>query len=250
MAFTYDNGSSGILVDGRDLSEFSAKLLSGYRMGACQLTTDTFQGASRSTLLLLNQTFGTMEIVLPLEFWGESRKDTVTKWSRFCQAVTGAVELNLQDGFVYACCVTSFGTPQWIADGWMSVDVTFRGMRQRPEITISADSSVGASIYCASTFPRTDCILTLPDSLLLGAEVVSVELGDNQWFLRTTFESPSTLVLDGVHKVFLLNGENVTAQMQWEDFPYLVPGENKFGVYINSIGVSQGVEITYRPTFL
>lgn len=250
MAFSYGNGTSGITVNGHDLSEFSARLLASYQMGACELTTDTFQGASRSTLLLLDQSFGAMEIVLPLEFWGVSRRDTVAKWSSFCRAATGAVELDLKDGYIYACCVTDFGKPAWISDGWLSVDVTLRGLRQKPAVTISAESTIGAAVTCESTFPRTDCVLTLPNAILRGAELVNVILGDNQWFLQTQFPSPSELVLDGVNKIFKLNGANITAQMQWEDFPYLVPGENAIGVYINTIGVTRGVELTYRPTFL
>lgn len=248
MAFF--NQNTGIQVNGHDLAEFSARLLSSYQMGACKLTTDTFQGASRSTLLLLNQNFGAMEIVLPLEFWGLSRRDTVAKWSKFCHMVTGAVELDLKDGYIYACCVTDFGKPAWISDEWMSVDVTFQGLRQKPAVTISAESTIGASVSCESTFPRTDCVVRLPNAILKGAELVHVILGDNEWFLRMEFPSPAELVLDGVHKIFKLNGANITAQMQWEDFPYLVPGENKVGVYINTIGVTRGVELTYRPTFL
>lgn len=250
MAFIYPNNGSGIRVNGHDLAEFSAKLLTDYYLGACEITSDVFQGTSRSTVLLLGQTYGTMEVVLPLEFWGSSRGDTVACWSRFCGVVTGAVELDLGDGFLYACCVTDLGQPQWICDGWMSVDVTFRGLRQKPQVTISATSAFGTAIQCASTFPRTDCTITIPKLLLAGATQAEVVLGRNRWLLNMDFSSQAELVLDGVNKVFLLNGENVTAQMDWEDFPYLVPGENPIGVYINTLGVTQGIELTYRPTFL
>ena len=250
MAFTYHNGISGITVNGHDLKEFSAKLLTEYRLGACAVTSDTFQGDSRSTMLLLGQTYGTMELVLPLEFWGQDRGDTVDCWSRFCRAVSGKVELDLGDGFLYACCVTDLGEPQWITDGWMSVDVTFRGLRQKPQVTISAQTTLGASVSCTSTYPRTDCVLTIPQALLAGATQAAVVLGENKWFLNMSFSDDAELVLDGVNKVFLLNGENVTAQMSWEDFPYLVPGENRIAVYINTIRVTQGIELTYRPTFL
>lgn len=250
MAFQYPNGGSGITVNGHDLQEFSAKLLTEYRLGACQVTSDTFQGTSRSTMLLLNQTYGTMELVLPLEFWGQSRGDTVGCWSRFCRAVTGQVELDLGDGFRYACCVTDLGEPQWISDGWMSVDVTLRGLRQKAPVTISAETAIGASVFCESTYPRTDCVLTIPKALLAGATQVSVVLGANKWHLNMAFTDEAELVLDGVNKEFLLNGENVTAQMSWEDFPYLVPGSNRIAVYINTIGVTRGITLTYRPTFL
>ena len=85
MSFSYENGLSGIRINNHDLSEFSCKLLSTYTIGACHVETDMFQGKNRSSLLLLDQTFGAMEIVLPLEFWGESRQDTMEKWSRFCR---------------------------------------------------------------------------------------------------------------------------------------------------------------------
>lgn len=250
MAFCYPGGSSGITVNGHDLSEFSAKLLSDYELGACAVTSDVFQGTSRSTMLLLSQSFGAMELVLPLEFWGVSREDTVACWSRFCAAVSGKVELDLGDGYLYACCVTNLGQPQWICDGWMSVDVTFQGLRQKPQVTISAASTLGATISCQSTFPRTDCVIRIPKAVLGGATQAQVVLGKNKWLLNMSFSAEAELVLDGVNKVFLLDGQNVTAQMDWEDFPYLVPGENPFGVYINTIRITRGVELTYRPTFL
>lgn len=250
MAFQYANGQSGITVNGRDLSAFSCKLQSAYTIGACQVETELFQGKNRSTLLLLDQTFGAMEIVLPLEFWGLSRQDTMEKWSAFCGAVSGKVELDLGDGFLYACAVKDLGRPAFITDGWLAADVTLAGFRQKAQVTISAQTDFGAAIYCASTFPRTDCVITLPQALLGGAEQVAVELGSNQWFLNAAFTGTQDLVLDGVNKIFLLGGQNVTEQMDWEDFPYLVPGNNAVAVYINTIGVTQGVEITYRPTFL
>ena len=250
MAFQYANGKSGITVNGRDLSEFSCKLQSAYTIGACQVETGLFQGKNRSSLLLLDQTFGAMEIVLPLEFWGLSRQDTMQKWSAFCAAVRGQVELDLGDGFRYVCVVQDLGRPAFITDGWLAADVTLAGLRQKAQVTISTQTDIGSAIYCESTFPRTDCVIRLPRALLGGAEQVAVELGDNVWFLTTTFNGSEDLVLDGVHKIYLLGGRNVTAQMDWEDFPYLVPGSNPVSVYINTIAVTRGVEITYRPTLL
>ena len=98
MAFFYPNGNSGITVNGRDLSDFSCKLQSAYTMGACLVETDLFQGKNQGTVMLLDQTYGTMQIILPLEFWGADRADTVRKWSEFCRTVTGRVELDLGDG--------------------------------------------------------------------------------------------------------------------------------------------------------
>ena len=250
MSFLYPNRNSGITIAGHDLSEFSAKLQTAYTMGSPALTTSTFQGRSRSTLLLLDQTFGPLEIVLPLEFWGSSRSDTVSKWTRFLQAASGKVLLDLGDGYEYAVCATDFGKPIFLSDGYFTVDVTFQGFRQRPEIVISAQTDIGSAITCPSTFPRTDCKITFPKALLGGAKQVSVTLGNNSWYLKTTFTGAQDFVLDGVNKIFLLGGQNVTAQMTWEDFPYLTPGENPISVYVNTVGVTRGVEISFRPTYL
>ena len=189
MAFSYSGGTSGIRINGRDLSEFSCKLQSAYTIGACSVGTDLFQGRNRSSILLL-------------------------------------------DG------------------GWLSADVTFTGLRQKEEVTVSTQSDIGAGVVCQSTFPRTDCVIRLPRALLNGASQVAVELGDQSWFLTMPFTGNQDLVLDGVNKIFLLGGQNVTAQMDWEDFPYLVPGHNSVAVFINTVGVTRGVEIKYRPTFL
>ena len=250
MAFSYSGGTSGIRINGRDLSEFSCKLQSAYTIGACSVGTDLFQGRNRSSILLLDQTFGAMEIILPLEFWGASRQDTMEKWSEFCRAATGRVELDLGDGFLYASVLKDLGAPAFITDGWLSADVTFTGLRQKEEVTVSTQSDIGAGVVCQSTFPRTDCVIRLPQALLNGASQVAVELGDQSWFLTMPFTGNQDLVLDGVNKIFLLGGQNVTAQMDWEDFPYLVPGHNSVAVFINTVGVTRGVEIKYRPTFL
>ena len=55
MSFLYPGGTAGITIGGHDLSEFSAKLLSSYTMGACGVEGATFQGRNRSSLLLLDQ---------------------------------------------------------------------------------------------------------------------------------------------------------------------------------------------------
>lgn len=250
MSFIYPKGRAGITLGGHDLSEFSAKLQTGYTMGAPALSTATFQGKSRSTLLLLDQTFGPLEIILPLEFWGKSRQDTVSQWTRFLQAASGKVRLDLGDGYEYAVCATDLGKPVFLTDECFTVDVTFQGFRQGPEIVLSTQTDLGSSVFCPSTFPRTDCKITFPKALLGGAKQVAVTLGANSWYLKTAFTGTQDLVLDGVNKIFLLGGNNVTAQMTWEDFPYLVPGENLIAVYINTIGVTRGVELAFRPTYL
>ena len=142
------------------------------------------------------------------------------------------------------------GTPAFITDGWLAADVTLSGLRQKPQVTISTQTDFGSSVYCESTFPRTDCVVRLPKALLGGANQVSVELGDQIWTLSTTFSGTKDLVLDGVSKIFRLGSRNVTAKMEWEDFPYLVPGSNHVAVFINTVGITRGVEIKYRPTFL
>ncbi len=250
MAFQYPYGLSGILVGDRDLAEFSAKLQTAYTLGASQVDSDTFQGKNRSSLVLLDQSFGAMEIVLPLEVWGSSRTDTAKKWSALCGAFAGEVDVNLGDGFLYHCVAKDFGHPAWLRDDWLTSDVTLLGIRQKATVTFSTKTDIGSSISCMSTFPRTDCTITLPASLLDGATLATVTLGDNTWSLPCTFTGSQDLVLDGVNKIYLLGGENVTAQMEWEDFPYLVPGDNPIAVYINSYGVTRGIELKYRPTFL
>ena len=250
MAFSYPSGTAGVTIGGRDLSEFSAKLLSAYTLGACGVETDVFQGKNRSSLLLLNQTFGALKLVLPLEFWGQDRADAAAKWSAFCAAASGQVELDLGDGYIYPACVTDFGTPAWITEGYFAVDVTFRAMRQKPTEILTVATDPRASVHCSSTFPRTDCILTLPQALLGGADEVQVVLGENRWGFREDFTGAQTLVLDGVNKTFLLDGKVITPRANWEDFPYLVPGDNRVEVLVNTIGVTVEAVIQYRPTFL
>lgn len=248
MGFLYGDGNSGITVNGRDLAEFSAKLLTEYGLGVCGVETETFQGSGRSSVYLLGQKASPMEILLPLEFWGEDRADTVKKWSRFCGNLMGKVELDLQDGFIYHCWAAELGQPLWITDEWMSVEVKLKGMRHRETVSLTVETAEDAVVECVSTFPKTDCVvsLTVPE----GTTGVSLSLGEQVWSYGGTVSAEAELVLNGVDKCFTLGGENIAGQLEWEDFPYLVPGENLTEVYFGGQKVTGRVTVTYRPTFL
>ena len=248
MSFSYPRGSSGVFVGGRDLMEFSAKLQTGYTMGASAVETETLQGRDRGSQILLSQRFGPTEIVLPLEFWGRDRQDTVWKWTDFCRTVSGETELDLGDGFQYTCTVTDLGEPVWLSDSWLSADVTLRGFRRLPRVRLRPEELGDGTVRCAGTFPRTGCVITVPADRLAGAESVEVRLGDRLWRLEGPFSGD--LVLDGENLAFTLGGVPVADKLTWDAFPFLTPGENHLQVFLDGTETAGAAALSYRPAFL
>ena len=248
MSFFYPKGGSGVFVGGRDLMEFSAKLQTGYTMGSSALETETLQSLDRGSQVLLSQRFGPTEIVLPLEFWGQDRQDTVWKWTDFCRTVSGEVEVDLGDGFQYACTVTDLGEPVWLSDSWLSADVTLRGFRHLPRVTLSPEELGEGRVLCQGTFPRTGCVITVPGDRLQGANLVEVRLAGRSWRLEGPFSGD--LTLDGERLAFTLGGAPVADKLTWDAFPYLEPGENRLQVFLDGTETAGAAGLSYRPAFL
>ena len=90
--------------------------------------------------------------------------------------------------------------------------------------------------YCISTVPETDCILSVTVSeaadtyALGGATFLDVQAGEQ-------------LVFDGINKRILRNGAPGAANVEWINFPSVVPGENSFTAL-------DPVTVQYYPTYL
>lgn len=246
--FNYPENTAYVTVGGVDLSVYNAKLSTNYTVSGCELDVDVFQGRNRSSLLPLAQNFKPLKIVLPIDFWGRTKVVTVASISSFNKAVSGKFELDLGDGFKYTCICTEFGTPEWITDQLCTTNYTFLGMRHTAKVTISESTTIGASVECASTFPKTDCIITLPFKQMGGATSIQVRLGENTWGISG--EMTADIVLDGVNKIYTMGGKNITANVLWTDFPYLVPGSNAISLGINGVSVTKGMRVEYYPTYL
>lgn len=252
--FSYPLGRTNVYINNRDLSEYYAKLSTNYHISGYTLTNSYHQGPSRSSILLLRQTYGLLSITLPLEFWAQDKEATMACLAAFNGDCGGQVEITLPDGFSYTCLLSETTETEWLNDAWCAVDYTFVGIRHRAPVEISKASPL--RIRNSGTWPRNDCTITVKGLAVKSPVPVVVGLSDGKetyltWRIDTSggLYTGGDLVLDGVKKQNLYNGGNIpTGTMTWTDYPYLRPG-------VNTISVSGGLsaaelELYYTPAYL
>lgn len=254
--FTYPlGGKAHIFINGHDLSEFQAKLESDYAISGCEIENHLNQGPSRSSVLLLRQNIGTLSIRLPLNFYAESKAETMAHMARLNALCQGTVELNLSDGFSYTCVLAEIGETAWLGDCFCAVDYTFSGIRHGAPVTLEGDAPM--RLENAATFPKCDCVITVKNFKLISSTPVVLSISDGEtaflsWKIDTSgglYHAGGALILDGMEKRNRYRGGNIpTGTMSFTDYPYLKPGKNTI-----SIGgglTSAELRLDYVPAYV
>ena len=254
--FSYPlGGKAHIYINGRDLSEFQAKLEQNYALSGCGVENHLNQAPSHGSLLLLQQNFSPLTIRLPLNFYTGNKETTMAQLSRFNALCRGTVTLDLSDGFSYRCVLTEIGETAWLGDSFCAVDYTFSGIRCKASIT--RDGTAPLRIWNEATFPKSSCILTLKNFKLKSDTPVTVRLSDGEktfltWQIDTSgglYQAGGDLVLDGMTKRNLYNGGNIpTGTMSFFDYPYLKSGTNT--VSVSGGLTAAALSVTYLPAYL
>lgn len=249
---------TAVTVAGHALSEFGAKMQSYPKISAHEPSIGVFQGIGRSTMQVLQNQRTERVMECKIDFLSKKAEERAQNQSDFDALFTGRVpvEIDIGDGFVYDAILTEADTVDTEQDFILTVKYKFRVIRRKALVTLQAKSALTSnaedspsSIYCLSNFPKTDCIICLPISRWSDASKVLVELGTECWGYEPVLSGD--LVLDGIHKIFTVGNKNITADIEWTDFPYLMPGENKICVSVQGVPVPNNlVEVRYYPTFL
>ncbi len=201
-------------INDKDLSEYNGKLLADYKVSGCELDVSVINGRKRSSFNLLNASAGLKTLTLPIEFSGSDRANASLKKSMFEQVAFGKSELAMDDGLLYSVVLTNIGDTTYIGQELIKTEYTFTGVRHGERV-----KNVGNIVYCDSTLPFTDCILTATAT-------------DNAIFYRVgsvTFRNVSageTLTVDGINGRILVNGVPAAERADWIEFPKLIPGMN------------------------
>lgn len=222
-------------VNGQPLSNFSA-VLQEFTVGSADITSSYWQGVNRTNFALLKQQFGLRSISLSVAAIGDTFRDAAVMLSRLTGALWGTVELYLPDGFYYTCILAeSGGDPGRVGPGYgqtlLLKEYSLVGYRHDPLVT-----TTGPAVWCSSTTPQTDCILTV----IVGAAADSYALGGATFHNVTQGEQ---LVFDGINKRILRNGAPGAAEVDWINFPYLTPGEN-------TVTAADPVTVQFYPCYL
>lgn len=202
-------------INEKNLSEYGGKLLMDYKVSGCELDVATFKGRKRSSFNLLNASAGLKTLTIPIVFSGTDRADVSHKKSMFEQVAFGKSEMAMDDGLLYSVVLSSIGDPTYIGTELIKVEYKFIGVRHGEYV-----KSQGNSIYCDSTLPYTDCILT----------ATVTKSGVNYKIGSVTFEkveSGEVLTVDGINGRILVNDVPAAERADWIEFPKLVPGNNK-----------------------
>lgn len=233
--FLQDPFSPTAYINGTPLSAFFA-ILQDFSVGAVQVTSSQWQGVNRTNFALLKQQFGLRTIEFSAGVFGQSYAEAALMLSKLNLALWGKVDITLPDGFSYFCVLDSLtDAPERIGPGTgktgLIASFSLTGYRHGPMIT-----TTGPDVYCPSTTPQTDCIL----SVTVGAAADSYQLGGATFPNVTHGES---IVFDGINKRILRNGAPGAAGVEWINFPYLTPGEN-------TVTAADPVTVQFYPCYL
>ena len=235
-------------INGRSLTDFGAKMQSAPEIGSCEIVTSIFQATNRSSIQLLDNRRGGRDMRCLIDFWGSAEERAMNR-SSFEAVFLGIepVKIDICDGFWYNAVLVKSEYVETIAELITTVEYTFRVTRHRGnEITVNSETD-DISFICHSNVMKTDCIIHMERRY--GFKDTRVIINGLNWIVPP--EPEGSLTLDGVHKIFLINGKNANNLIQWTDFPYLVPGKNKIQLAIDGVvPPSLPVSVTYTPTFL
>lgn len=237
-----------VTVAGHELSEFCAKMQSYPVISACEVDASVFQGVNRSSMQLLHNRRGARYMDCKIDFFGDNYERTLHQ-SEFEALFLGTepVIIDIGDGFWYRAVLTKIDGTETERELITTVEYRFQVTRHRGQQVIAAVTPNDAAIWCQSNVPKTDCVIQLA-AQYEGAKTLTVQLNGYSWHMAGFSGS---LVLDGVNKIFLIDGENANSRITWSDFPFLVPGENRLSVFVEGT-VPAGLKamVAYTATYL
>lgn len=237
-----------IYLGGAALRDFGARLRTDYQISGYP-RTQVLGHWEDSAFFLLEDRLGLLTITLPLDFWGRSREEIGENMAALRCRLGKRTELDLGDGFLYRCCLTEAGAEQWSGAVLCSQTLLLTGVRHRERLWAKGTGSL--CLYNPGTFPKTACRIILEEARVSGDVPVVLTLRQNGreylvWRLTGAGFEGKQLILDGEEKRNLYGGGNVP-EMEWREYPYLLPGENTLTV----TGMERPqVTLTLIPTYL
>ena len=219
-----------MLINGKLLNEYNGKLLMEYKVSGCELDVSVIKGRHRSSLKLLSSSVGLKSLTLPIVFHGKDRAEASAKKSMFEQEAFGKSELIMDDGLKYSVVLSSIGDADYQGIELVKTEYVFTGIRHGDYTEV-----VGNTIYCDSTLPYTDCILTATAT----TDRFNYKLG------TVTFKNVvagEVLTVDGINGRILVNDVPAAERADWIEFPKLIPG-------INNLQCDDTLTVEFYPAY-
>ena len=215
-------------VNNIPISHYDGELQSGYSVTGAAL--DVSYSKTGQFPVLLQQKFGLKNLAIRITFQGSDSQEAYRKYSLFCSSLVGMLELLLPDNAMYTAVMVGVSSENYIVDGFMEAEFSFIGVKHGPKQT-----TAGNTVFCESTLPKTDCILTVT----VGKTGTNYKLGSVTFAAVAAGE---VLCVDGITKRILVNGVPAAQRAEWLEFPYLKPG-------LNTIECPDTVTVEFYPAY-
>lgn len=239
-----------IAFGNRRLSEFHAKILSDVVIAPIPADTEVFVGVGRSTQQIIkNRRTAARDMTMLIDFFGgeaEARRHE----SEFQTLFLGnaPVLVDIGDGYLYDCVLVASAQTQGIDGVLLSMEYRFSAVRRGPARSVEITTLDRFNYMCESTFPKTDCRVTLYGLEAQQGDDVYVDINDKRFTFDMDYRG--IVVIDGINKIITIEGDNWTNLVGWTDFPYLVPGNNVIRAVINGVAPVIPAKVEYIPVYM
>lgn len=242
----------GIYIGGRSIRDYGAKLQTDYAISGASPSRTLRREPRTGSFSLLDTGWGLLTLKLPMDFYGESRGEIAWNMAGLRGLLQRDTEIDLGDGFLYRCVLTGAGSESWTGEILCSQELTLQGIRHGEKRTVTGKAPL--KLYNPGTFPRTDCVLTIPGFRPSGTSPAVIAIsGGGKTLLRWEISPHSaltgnTLILDGAEKRNRYGaGALPSGVMSWREYPYLIPGA--CGVTVTGAEMGE-ISVEYEPVFI
>ena len=208
-------------VDGRGSSEFGARLLASYSVGGAAIERQRVRPSAGIRFVPAGSRIGLKQLSLPVHVFGQNPRDAQQKKSALDAALLAdPVELALPDGFLYTASCDEIGeVTEYTPDGCiLAGSYKLSGFRHDLLETVHLPAG-GGTMWAKGTAPDMECRLTCT----AGAAAESYLMAGILW---VDVKAGDVLVLDGIRRAVIRNGENALNQTDLTQWPLLAPGQN------------------------
>ena len=238
MITNQDIKDATLYVDGVDIYPATGALIEGFSVGGTDVKPKAYQGMDSTSFNVLTVVRGMRAITVSLFYKARDKRELALKKSKLDTLLgAGKIDLHLPDGFHYMAYLTNSGKESVLGvEGDEVIAVCaykFNGIRHDDLVSVSVAS--GASFWCDSLAPKTDCKITCKST----ANRASMTIGT---VTITTVHVNDIITVDGINKRILQNGAPCAGNMSFIKFPKLVPG-------MNTISCPDTMTVEYYPTY-
>lgn len=236
-------------------SEFGALLQSSYSVSGSAITQNYVVSCTGSRITPCSTLYGLRTISLPIDIYGDTPEDAAAKRSALTAALLdNPVELYLPDGGIYTALLEDSGraSPWDVMGCLLSCTYTLAGYKHGPLETVIADALNDTILFfAAGNAPHMECrLVAVASSTAVKTVAVKISYPDGGSCTVTGLQTGDTVIVDGLEKQVLVNGQNafqnVTAISGW---PTVSPGENRISVPSDG-NTRHSYTIEYYPIFV